>query len=237
MRVHYLQHIELEYPGIILQWAQEQGHSLTHTRFYNQEPLPAVEELDWLIIMGGPMNIYEEEQYPWLSAEKELIRQAIEAGKVVLGICLGSQLIADVIGGKVTANPQPEIGWFPVRWNAEAQEHPLFGVFPGEAEVFHWHYDTFSVLPPEAQVLAASDGCARQAYVYRDRVIGLQFHLENTVEMLHGYIAQGGGEMKRSLYVQTPEEVTDRLGHVEHNQQMMRNFLTRLEQLQTEGEL
>ena len=99
MRIHYLQHVSFENPGSILEWAKANNGMVTSTQLYNDEALPDVKEFDWLVVMGGPMNIYEEEQYPWLKAEKALIKAAIEANKVVLGMCLGSQLIADIIGG------------------------------------------------------------------------------------------------------------------------------------------
>lgn len=229
MRLHYLQHIELENPGSILNWAQEKGHAVTHTRFYEGEVLPRQEEFDWLIIMGGPMNIYEEHAYPWLAEEKAFIRQAIDGGKPVVGICLGSQLIADVIGGKVTANEHPEIGWHPVRWSEEALRHPLFSGFPREAVVFHWHYDTFTQLPPDALVLAGSEGCSRQAFIYRERVVGLQFHLENTPELLQGYVALSGDEMKPARYVQSPEEVLAHPEYIVMCNAWMKDFLDKME--------
>ncbi|MDF2926235.1 MAG: Glutamine amidotransferase type 1 [Paenibacillaceae bacterium] len=237
MRLHYLQHIPLENPGSILAWAKERGHSLSHTFFFDGEPLPELQDFDWLVIMGGPMNIYEEERYPWLAAEKELIRQSIEAGKVLLGICLGSQLIADVIGGKVTTNKQPEIGWFPVYFHQEAREDPLFSVFPEEPVVFHWHYDTFSVLPEEAQVYAYSAACKHQAYVYRGRVFGFQFHLENTAELLQGYIAESGNELNKADYVQTAAELIAHPEYLVRNNEWMAAFLTRLEEKMNRGEL
>lgn len=129
MRIHYLQHVAMEDPGSILAWASEQGCSLTYTLFHESGALPAVDSFDWLLILGGPMNIYEEERFPWLAEEKLFIRSAIAAGKIVIGLCLGAQLIADVIGGQVTANREPEIGWLPVRWSAKAREHPLFSFF------------------------------------------------------------------------------------------------------------
>lgn len=230
MRIHYLQHIAMENPGSILTWADEKGHSLTHTRFYENEPLPGQQDFDLLVVMGGPMNIYEEDKYPWLAVEKAFIRQSIEAGKAVLGICLGSQLIADVIGGKVTTNSQPEIGWFPIRWSDEALENPLMSSFPKESLVFHWHFDTFSVLPPEAKVLAESAACKHQAYVYKDRVFGFQFHLENTLELLHGYIAECGEELKPAAYVQTPEQLAANPEYVVQSNAWMAAFLTKLEE-------
>ncbi|NJJ40473.1 type 1 glutamine amidotransferase [Paenibacillus apii] len=228
MRLHYLQHIELEHPGSILEWATANGHTVTHTKFYNGEPLPAIVSFDWLVIMGGPMNIYEEDSYPWLAQEKELIRDAIAAGKTVLGLCLGAQLIADVIGGKVTKNGQPEIGWIPIRWSDEALSNPLFSFFPRDSVVFEWHYDTFSVLPPGAEVLAGSEACSHQAFVYKEHVFGFQFHLENTPQLLQGYIDEGGGEMIPAAYVQSPEKVLSHPEFLAQNNEWMAEFLTRL---------
>ncbi|WP_042198916.1 type 1 glutamine amidotransferase [Paenibacillus camerounensis] len=231
MRIHYLQHIALEHPGCILGWAAQRGHTVTRTLLYQNEVLPGAEQFDWLIIMGGPMNIYEEKIYPWLQPEKALIRVAIASGKVVIGLCLGSQLIADVLGGRVTRNSEPEIGWIPVRWCAAAQKHELFSFFPETSIVFQWHYDTFSLLPPQAIVLAGSEACANQLFMYRDRVFGFQFHLENTEEMLYGYIEEGGAEMKPARYVQTPEQVIAGAGdgYLELNNLWMAEFLSRLE--------
>ncbi|MEO3944781.1 type 1 glutamine amidotransferase [Gorillibacterium sp. CAU 1737] len=230
MRLHYLQHIALENPGHILGWAKKKGHNVTQTRFFAGEPLPQVEDLDWLIVMGGSMNIYEEDQFPWLAAEKAFLRSAIEEHKLVLGICLGAQLLTDVIGGKVTANDQPEIGWWPVTWSEEARTSPLFAHFPESSTVFHWHYDTFSTLPPEAKVLASSPVCRNQAFQYRDHVIGLQFHLENTEELLEGYVQHFAGELNGRGYVQTPEQILAQRDYVAENNRWMEGLLDKLEE-------
>jgi GMP synthase-like glutamine amidotransferase len=110
MKIRYLQHVPFEGPANIGEWARKKGHILTGTHLYNNEVVPSMDQFDWLIIMGGPMNIYEEKKYPWLQSEKQFIKEAIEHRKVVLGICLGAQLITDVLGGKVTSNPEGEIG-------------------------------------------------------------------------------------------------------------------------------
>ena len=230
MRLHFIQHVPPENPGSILIWAKEKGHTVTHTITYENETFPDLQSFDWLVVMGGPMNIYEEGDHPWLVDEKEFIKRSIAAGKVVLGFCLGSQLIADVIGGKVTANAQPEIGWMPIRWSDRASTDPLFSFFPESPVVFHWHNDTFSILPPEAEVLAESAACNHQAFVYRERVFGFQFHLENTSEMLQGLIALSGGEMVPAAYMQSPEEVMGHPEHISQNNKWLSEFLTRLEE-------
>lgn len=238
MRIHYLQHVDMEDPGIILTWASEQKCSITHTLFYESEMLPVVASFDWLFIMGGPMNIYEEERFPWLADEKLFIRAAIAAGKVVIGFCLGAQLIADVLGGRITRNPEPEIGWLPVRWNAVAREHPLFSFFPETSMVLEWHYDTFSVLPPEAEVLAGSEGCDHQLFIYEERVIGFQFHLETTPEMLQRLIAAYGSEMNiPAKYVQSSGELLAHPDYIVQNNLWMAEFLTRLSEQERRYEL
>src|SRR5512133_165982 len=96
LRIHCFQHIEYEDLGCITEWCQSNGHPVTYTRFYKGEPLPNTDDFDWLIVMGGPMGVYENEKYSWLSHEKASIKSAIEHNKTVLGICLGAQLIAEV---------------------------------------------------------------------------------------------------------------------------------------------
>jgi GMP synthase (glutamine-hydrolysing) len=122
------------------------------------------------------MNVYQHRDFPWLVAEKQLLAHATARGKALLGVCLGAQLIADVLGGKVVQNPAQEIGWFPVRFT---DRRPPFDGFPEESIVFHWHGDTFS-LPTGTRPVAESDGCANQAFIFGKRIVGLQFHIEVT---------------------------------------------------------
>ena len=178
MRVHWLQHAEHEGLGCIEPWLRARGHRLSGTRLQRGEELPDAGDFDWLIVMGGPMNLYEHDRHPWLIREKFLIRDACVKKKKVLGICLGSQLLADVLGGKVAENKQPEIGWFDVSLEDEAVKSPLFNGFPRTFEAFHWHSDAFSS-PPGSTPLMSSAACPRQAFAAADgRVLGLQFHLE-----------------------------------------------------------
>lgn len=236
MRLHYLQHVPFENPGTILSWAAQNGHIVTGTPLYSGAPLPGGEEFDWLVVMGGPMNIYEEEKYPWLAREKAFIGQAIASGKVVIGLCLGAQLIADVIGGKVTKNPHKEIGWYPVHLSEQARLSPLFSFFPPQTVVFQWHGDTFSVLPGEAVCIARSEACENQAFVYRSRVFGFQFHLESTLAIIKGLIENCRDEMIADVYVQTPEELLSHPEYVEQDNRWMGEFLTQLEIMCQKGE-
>ncbi|MFV0528059.1 MAG: type 1 glutamine amidotransferase [Lachnospiraceae bacterium] len=230
MRLHYLQHVPFENPGSILRWADGIGAAVTSTQLYQGEPLPQAKEFDWLVVMGGPMNIYEEDAYPWLKPEKALIREAIEAGKVVLGLCLGAQLIADVLGGKVTKNPVQEIGWYPVRLLDSAFATGMFTAFPAEPLVFQWHGDTFSLLPPEVVKLAKSDACSNQAFSYQDRVFAFQFHLENTAAIIDGLLENCADELIPGPYVQSAEQIGGQDANIEMDNQWMEAFLGALYQ-------
>jgi GMP synthase-like glutamine amidotransferase len=237
MRLHYLQHVPFENPGSILTWAMENGYMITNTQLYNNEPLPRQQDFDWLVVMGGPMNIYEEEKYPWLADEKMFIRESIASGKVVIGLCLGGQLIADVIGGRVTQNPYKEIGWFPIRLSEKVRTSPLFSFFPEQPIVFQWHGDTFSVLPEDAECIAENHVCKHQAFIYKKRVFGFQYHLENTLAIIEDLVDNCRDEMVSDVYVQTPEELLAHPEYIEQSNKWMKMFLIQLEQMYKKGEL
>ncbi|WP_442752466.1 type 1 glutamine amidotransferase [Bacillus wiedmannii] len=133
------------------------------------------------------MGVYDEKRYPWIGLEKQLIKKAIQHRKLVLGICLGAQLIAEVLGGKVFKNHHKEIDWFPVKLSEEAKQIGFFSRFPEVFVPFHRHADTFQ-LPPQAKRIAYSKGCVNQAYVYEDHVVGLQFHLESNAASIERLI-------------------------------------------------
>lgn len=206
MRIHYLQHVPFEDPANILHWAQRNGHSLSRTLMYNEEPLPDIGSFDWLIIMGGPMNIYEEHEFAWLASEKEFIKKAISAKKIILGICLGAQLIADVLGGNVYKNEFKEIGWFPVFLTPESKNLKTFVGIPEQFLSFHWHGDTFQ-LPPGAVLLASSEACVNQAFVFQEKVIGLQFHLESTHASIGRLINESSNELTTDTYIQQSDQI------------------------------
>ena len=201
INMHCLQHVPFEGLGCISDWAAQQGISFTTTHLYQQQPLPSLAGFDFLVIMGGPMNVYEEEQYPWLVEEKRLIKEAIAAGKMVLGICLGAQLIVAALGSKVYRNKEKEIGWFPVRLTEAGRQSLLLANAGTPFDAFHWHGDTFD-LPPGAVLLAESEACKNQLFVLDDKVLGIQFHLEATPDTLQEMVAHGKQELQQSLYIQ-----------------------------------
>lgn len=228
MRVHWFQHVPFEGLGSIEPWMRAQGHALSCTRLYAGESPVAAETCDWLIVMGGPMNIHEEREYPWLAAEKQAIRAAIGAGRRVLGICLGAQLVADVLGGRVTRNPHREIGWFPVERVATDPSCTVFADFPARFEAYHWHGDTFT-LPPGARQLARSAACAQQAYVQGERVVGLQFHLETTPQSAAELIRHCGDELVPATYVQSAVLMLADAARFDRLNGLMSALLTRLQ--------
>nr|WP_320010789.1 amidotransferase [uncultured Desulfobulbus sp.] len=206
MRIHALQHVFFEGLGALNDWITKQAHTLSLTRLYAGELLPDLESFDLLLIMGGPMNIYDDDLYPWLAQERAFISQAIAAGKSALGICLGAQLLADALGARVYPGPKKEIGWFPIEISPAGQQG-LFQGLPASALVFHWHGDTFD-LPPGALHLAQSYGCINQAFLFEGRVLGLQFHLESTEETVREIITHCGDELIQGEYIQTEEQMT-----------------------------
>lgn len=229
MKIHSLHHAPFEGLGCINDWIDSKKFALSSTFLYESNDLPQLDEFDWLIIMGGPMGVYDEDQYPWLKKEKIFIKSAVEKGKMVLGICLGSQLAAEVLGAKVYRNEFKEIGWFPVNFTEEIHNNPLFSFFPGELIVFHWHGDTYD-LPPGAIHLAQSIGCKNQGFLFKDRVIGLQFHLETTPESLNEMINGSEDELVKDTFIQTPREILSMTDNASSNNRLMFGILNRMEE-------
>ncbi|MFZ3058840.1 MAG: type 1 glutamine amidotransferase [Candidatus Methanoperedens sp.] len=227
MRIHSLEHEPFEGLANIEVWAKNRGHTISRTLLFNNEELPDMSDFDWLFIMGGSMNIYEEEKYPWLSEEKNFIAEAIAGKKIVLGVCLGSQLIADVLGGRVSRNKSKEIGWFPVSLTGEARNSPVFNTLPNTFTAFHWHGDTFKI-PPGAVRIAESEGCANQAFEY-GRVIGLQFHIEYSVESINLMLQNCADEIVDGKYIQAADEIASQYNNVREINKLLNLLLDNIE--------
>ncbi|MEH6566290.1 MAG: gamma-glutamyl-gamma-aminobutyrate hydrolase family protein [Halopseudomonas sp.] len=207
MRAHYLQHVAFEGLGQIETWLDRQGYQVTGTHLYRDEQLPdaqALEEIDLLIVMGGPMSVNDEGQLPWLAAEKAFIRQAVTADKQVLGICLGAQLIASALGQAVYPHVEREIGWFAIQGNTHHNGAAFH--FPEQVTVLHWHGETFD-LPHGAVPLASSTACANQAFQLGRSVIGLQFHLEATRALLADFVEADGESLQPADFVQPADAI------------------------------
>ncbi|MCK5681067.1 amidotransferase [bacterium] len=204
MRAHYLQHVPFEGLGSIEAWFCSAGYEITSTQLYESTKFPLLEAVDLIVVMGGPMSVNDNQEHPWLAQEKEFIRNAIDLGKSVLGVCLGAQLIANAMGAEVYKNSVKEIGWFPVQSPPDISDS-LFN-FPASTKVFHWHGETFD-LPPGASLIASSEGCKNQAFQIGKSVIGLQFHLETTPESAKDIVSNCRDELTPSQYVQTEAEI------------------------------
>lgn len=227
MKVHYLQHVPFETPGSILPYLHDKGAQIQATHLYKNEDLPEVNDFDLLIVMGGPMGIADEDEYPWLAPEKALIKATIDSGKKVLGICLGAQLIADAMGADVSKNAHREIGWFDISASAKLADTLLAGVFPEKTSVFHWHGDTFAI-PNEAIPIASSDACQNQGFIYDNHVIALQFHLEITQEGASGIINNCRNELDGSTFVQDESTILANGQGFEHINSLMNQLLDAL---------
>jgi GMP synthase-like glutamine amidotransferase len=213
MKVHCLQHLKNETLGNIGTWVSLRGHSLTKTLLYEKPVFPEPEDFDLLLIMGGTMSVYQEKEFPWLKPEKEFVKKVIDTGKPVLGSCFGAQMIAEVLGGKVTRSRFKEIGWHRVKFlpgkdtnNEEgiSSEFPP-GLFP-EFTAFMWHGDTFET-PAGAVRLFESEACLNQGFIYRGNILGLQFHPEADRQWIGNLIEDSGHELVEGKFIQSKEEI------------------------------
>ena len=208
-------------------WIIKNDHRLTYTKFYENEKLPDLNKIDFLIIMGGPMGVYDDQEFLWLSAEKEFIKKAIEAKKIVLGICLGAQLIANALSARVYPNKQKEIGWFPVSFNPSFQMYCPFELNTN-LNVFHWHGDTFDI-PKGGLLHSSSSVCQNQLFSFNEKVLGIQFHLEATPESIKLFVENGKHELlKGPEYIQTEEQIFQATKYIQQSNEMMVDILDRL---------
>jgi len=206
MKIHYIMHADFENIGVIGEWAQEKGHTITNTKPYKGESLPSVHNFNFLIILGGPQSPRDVVECPYLLDEIALIRQAIEHEKIVLGFCLGAQLISEALGGHTQRSPEKEIGIFPIRLTGAGQKDYLFSGFPEILDVIHWHNDMPEV-PKGGTLLASSEGCPVQGFKYSDKVYGFQFHMEITKEGISELIAQCPNDIIPSRFTQSVAEL------------------------------
>jgi len=164
-----------------------------------------------LIVVGSPVGSADGRRYTRIKRKKKAIAQAIESGVRVLGVCLGAQLIANVLGARVYPNREKEIGWWPIELDPpNVRDHPL-GVLPQRSMMFHWHGDTFD-LPRGARHLARSQACENQAFAFESHVVGLQFHMETAASHIEALTRHAGDDLQRGAFVQTAEEMLREAG-------------------------
>ena len=227
MNIHILQHVPFEDTGAIDQWINKGDHKKLYTRLYSDDPFPVIDSFDFLIILGGPMGTYEEDKYSWLIKEKEFIHQAVKAGKKILGICLGSQLLADILGSKVYKNNKKEIGWFPVTLTPEGRTHALFAGIENSINVLHWHGDTFT-LPEKSIHLLESKVCTNQAFLFETHVLGLQFHFEATPDSVISMLENDSEDLSISSdSVQNSEKILNDLYYSTKSNEILFTLLDR----------
>ncbi len=221
MKLICLLHHDTEMPAAIENWVAERNYQMTNVFLHKAGELPTFDSFDGMIIMGGPMSVYEEDKYPWLKGEKQYIKQAIDANKWVLGVCLGSQLMANALGAKVYPNEHIEIGWLPIEISKEVKGSTFKG-FPDKFTTFHWHGDTYDI-PDGAVHLAKSDSCLNQGFVYGKRVVAVQFHLEANAEVMKHVVASVLADKPEGKYVQNIAELEQ--GLVNFSQERLNTFL------------
>jgi GMP synthase (glutamine-hydrolysing) len=198
MKVHLVVHEAYEAPAAIATWAADRGHPAAYSRVYAGDRVPSTADgIDFLVIMGGPQSpgtTLHDCPYFDSAAEQALVRDAVSAGRAVVGVCLGAQLLGAALGAPAGPSDQAEIGVFPIRLTADGRADRRLAGFPATLDAGHWHHD-MAGLTPDAAVLAASDGCARQIIRYRELAYGFQCHLEFTRESIPPLIAASAGEL------------------------------------------
>ncbi len=204
MKILILQHAEHEDEGVIKEWASKNGHDTARVLLYRGDELPGIDSFDFLLVMGGPMGVYDENEFPFLAAEKRFIGKAVKRGKKIAGICLGAQLLAAVLGAEVKKNSETEIGWFGVSMEPQAGNIAFLKNLPRRFVSFHWHGDTFGI-PEGAVRLAANEACGNQAFLYGRSVLALQFHLEMTPGNIDSWLAEF--QAGHGRFVQEPEAI------------------------------
>lgn len=218
MRLHFIQHVAFERPAGIASWARRHDFPVSVTKIYRppltaRAALPAIEEFDTLVVLGGPMGVDDTDEHPWLAEEIPLIQEAIAGGRRVIGVCLGAQLIAKALGADVRRARFTEIGWFAVHREKPlgGMPDPFDGVLPEQFPAFHWHSDTFDV-PETAKGSLSSEACGNQAFVVPGRALAIQFHLEMEMENIEALLENCASELGTGRYVQTPDQIREGTG-------------------------
>lgn len=215
MRVHFVLHETFEVPGAYLKWAQERDHQVTMTKVYEREALPeTVDEIDFLIVMGGPQSPDEDRtSFPYYDpqAEIKLIQKAMKADRYIVGVCLGAQLLSVAYGAEYEHSPEREIGVYPVTLTPEGLADPHVGLFGSSFDSGHWHGD-MPGLTEDAVVLATSQGCPRQIVRFSPKHYAFQAHLEFDPDAVNLLIVADGEaaleeQSKQLPFVDKPEAI------------------------------
>ncbi len=233
MNIHFVQHEVFEAPGAYLDWAKQRKHNVTFSKVYENQPLPdTVDHIDLLIVMGGPQSPdTTRDECPHFDAiaEKALIRKAVHAGKAVIGVCLGSQLIGEALGARYDHSPEKEIGVFSIQLTTDGLKDEKINHFGANLPVGHWHND-MPGLTSQSKILATSVGCPRQIVAYDNLVYGFQCHMELTPAVIELLIAEELDFLTNNTtyrYAQKPDEI--RSYDLREMNEMLFRFLDKLE--------
>lgn len=210
MKLHVVQHVPYEGLGTLRDWFAARNLSPSWLRFHQGDrPLPAAPD-DFLVVLGGPMGVYETAAHPWLEPELDFVRAAVESGTKVLGICLGAQLVAAALGARVYPHSTKEIGWFPITAShgAGAPLQASGFILPPSQTVLHWHGDTFD-LPRGANLLASSEATPHQAFSWGSTVLALQFHLEMDPRGIQAMVEHSASDTAQGPWINPPHDILD----------------------------
>lgn len=199
MRINVLQHTPNEGPGMIADWAHAHGHTMYVYHPYQSGVLPTADETEMLVILGGPMS--PNDTLPWIKQERDLIQQLLDRDIPMFGACYGAQQIAKTLGYPVTKAPAKEVGWAPIY-----RQSPVIPGIPAKLSVLHWHEEMFTV-PAEATLLFSSDRVTNQGFVWKHRVVGLQFHFEPAVDNVREMVVNDYRYIAGSVLNQTAAEI------------------------------
>lgn len=217
-------HVPFEGPGIIADWARKQNHQIEYTRFFMGDPLPEPSRVDLLVVMGGPMDVFDYHIHPWMEEEIEWITGFIGLGKPVLGICLGAQMIAAALGSAVYPGKYKEIGWYNLQFLSSLGDYRICKDLPVTRKVFHWHGDTFPI-PEGATRIASSKAFPNQGFIFQEKVVALQFHLEVTPAGVKELVENCREELVQGPYIQKEKELLSEQNSYLPNQQLMFRIL------------
>ncbi len=211
----FIKHIAIEGPGTIEDFFKQKKHSLRTVNLYDGEKLPLdLKYIDAVVAMGGPMNVYEEDKYPFLADEHIFLQKVLKEEIPFLGVCLGSQLIAKAARAKVKKADKGEMGWLPVSLTDEGKRDPLFKNLEQTFEVFQWHGDTFEI-PKNGKHLAFSNDCRHQALKVGSCAYGLQFHIEVTDKIINDWIVADFKDPEE--FAQKQKEMLDKYPAIKEN--------------------
>lgn len=226
MKVQILQHISVKPPGSILDWLEENNYDYRINYIKRGDCLPEENETDFLIVLGGALNVNDEAANPWLKDEKAFVRKIIDAEKPVLGICLGAQIIATALDMKVEKNTKSEIGWFDILLTEAGKADPFLKSIPSKFTPLHWHNDIIrlqgGLLP-----LAFSRATDVQAFRYKN-ALALQFHLEQTHDSLDRMLDRVENIIKEDTFVQTSHTIKESYSNIQQSSEYLKIILNNI---------